>query len=55
MALESKGFGPGVHRHGLLEFRMRIPDYLVLVLVSMAIIVSVALRITGHGLLDVRF
>ena len=55
MALESKGFGPGVRRQGFAEPQMRLPEYLVLVVVGLAIIVSVTLRATGHGVSTVRF
>jgi energy-coupling factor transport system permease protein len=55
MALESKGFGPGVRRHSLLEFRMRPADYLILIFMITLIGLSLWLRTTGHGTVDVRF
>lgn len=55
MALESKGFGPEVRRHVFRDRRMRFPDYLILILIGAAVIVSVALRLSGHGGLNVRF
>jgi len=55
MALESKGFGPGVHRHGFLELRMRLPDYLTLAVIVAVVGLSVWLRVTGYGTVDVRF
>ena len=55
MALESKGFGPGVRRHNRIQPRMRPPDYMVLLVIAVGIIASVALRATGHGVSDVHF
>ncbi|MEK6525613.1 MAG: energy-coupling factor transporter transmembrane component T [Nitrospirota bacterium] len=55
MALESKGFGPGVHRHGFLELQMRLPDYLTLAVIVAVVGLSVWLRVTGYGTVDVRF
>ena len=55
MALESKGFGPGARRHGLLELRMRIPDWLVLGLIAAVLALSLWLRLNGLGTVDVQF
>lgn len=55
MALESKGFGPGVRRYGLLELRMQASDYLLLALVAALVGLSLWLRLTGHGIVPVRF
>jgi energy-coupling factor transport system permease protein len=55
MALESKGFGPGARRYGLLELRMRAMDWLVLALITTVVVLCLWLRLNGHGTVDVRF
>ncbi len=55
MALESKGFGPSVRRHGLLEFRMRVPDWVTVILVWLLAMFSLWLRWNGYGSVDVDF
>ena len=55
MALESKGFGPDVHRHDSRELSLRGPDMLFLVFVISVVLCSLWLRFTGHGELPVHF
>jgi energy-coupling factor transport system permease protein len=55
MALESKGFGPGVRRQELVAFRLRIPDYVALTCVTLLVGFSLWLRVAGYGGVDVRF
>jgi energy-coupling factor transporter transmembrane protein EcfT len=55
MALESKGFGPGVERHGFLELRMRLADYGTLAVMVALVGLCVWLQVAGYGTVDVRF
>ena len=55
MALESKGFGPGLVRQSLTELRMRRTDYLTLAAVAGLVALSLWLRLTGHGTVAVSF
>lgn len=55
MALESKGFGPGLARRPFLELRLRAPDYLVLALTAGLVLASLWLRAGGHGILEAGF
>jgi energy-coupling factor transporter transmembrane protein EcfT len=55
MALESKGFGPGVRRYPMHRFRMRTIDYMVSIAMAVWAAGCIALRIAGYGQLDVRF
>ncbi len=55
MALESKGFGPEVRRNGLLELRMRVVDWAVLVGVAAAVALCLWLRWKGYGYIFVAF
>lgn len=55
MALESKGFGPGVRRNGLVELRMRVADWMTLLIVAGAVALSLWLRWKGYGYIDVAF
>ncbi len=55
MALESKGFGPGAHRVGLLELRMQPKDVLILMLTAILVGFCVWLRFQGHGVINVQF
>ncbi len=55
MALESKGFGPDVHRRAFLELRMTTRDWLILVLVAATVLFCGWLRWEGYGSIDVRF
>lgn len=55
MALESKGFGPGLTRQPFLELRLRVVDYLVLTLTAGLVLASLWLRAGGHGILEAGF
>jgi energy-coupling factor transport system permease protein len=55
MALESKGFGPGLRRQPFLELRLRAPDYLALALTAGLVLASLWLRARGHGILEAGF
>jgi energy-coupling factor transport system permease protein len=55
MALESKGFGPGVRRRELVALRLRLPDYVALACVALLVSLSLWLRLAGYGTVDVRF
>ena len=55
MALESKGFGPGVRRKGLVELRMRAADWAALLAVAVAVASCLWLRSQGYGYIDVAF
>ena len=55
MALESKGFGPEVRRHGYLELRLRFPDYAALAVMVTVVGLSVWFRVAGHGVVEVVF
>ena len=55
MALESKGFGPGLRRmqHGTSS--MTGKDYLVLLVSTIVVSTCVWMRVQGMGVIDVRF
>ncbi len=55
MALESKGFGPDVRRHGLIELRMRMADWAVLLGMAAAAALCLWLRWKGSGYINVGF
>lgn len=55
MALESKGFGPGVRRHGLRELRMGVRDWVTVFLVWILTAFSLWLRWNGYGSMNVAF
>lgn len=55
MALESKGFGPAVRRQGLIELRLRAPDWAVLLSSAAAVACCLWLRWQGYGYIDVTF
>jgi energy-coupling factor transport system permease protein len=55
MALESKGFGPGRHRHALHDLTFKRADRLFGSVVLTVVLVSIWLRATGHGVLLVHF
>ena len=49
MALEAKGFSPGIKRTYFLELRMTVWDYLVLINLITIILGTVTLRFYGYG------
>jgi len=55
MALESKGFGPGLARQSLLDLRMRRADYLALGAVGGLVGISLWLRLAGYGAVAVTY
>jgi energy-coupling factor transporter transmembrane protein EcfT len=55
MALESKGFHPTAHRSYHITGKMKGPDYIVLIILSVLLGVSGWMRWQGIGTLDVRF
>lgn len=55
MALESKGFGPDVRRHALVELRMRPADWAALLCVAAAVALCLWLRWEGYGYIEVAF
>lgn len=55
MALESKGYGPGIRRQGYLALRLRLPDVLTLAVMLALLGLTLWLRLEGHGTVEVRF
>ncbi len=53
MALEAKGFGPGGRRQALLELRLRGADYVALALTGAVVLLSLWLRLSGYGIVEV--
>jgi energy-coupling factor transport system permease protein len=55
MALESKGFHPLASRHFYSTGKLMAPDYAVMSVMLILVVVSVWLRWQGVGTLDMRF
>ncbi|MGH7254421.1 MAG: energy-coupling factor transporter transmembrane component T family protein [Nitrospirales bacterium] len=55
MALESKGYGPGIRRQPYLVLRFRPADYVVLGLLLGLLLVGWWLRLRGYGTVPVSF
>ena len=49
MALESKGYGPGQHRHPVFNPNMSLNDYCVLAIMFFLMLGSIWMRLNGYG------
>jgi energy-coupling factor transport system permease protein len=55
MALESKGFHPSAKRNFCSTGKFRLPDYVVMSVISILVGISAWLRWQGIGVLDIKF
>ncbi len=55
MALESKGYGPAIRRQPYVELCLRGPDVLAMAVMLAILVLTLWLRLEGHGTVEVQF